>query len=691
MSENGKDTDQRSFADQLITQKVRALYLQAPVSNLTVLAIAVLFFLLLNGRLDAGLLGAWTLLMIAAASGRLLLLFWYRMAESERSDRFWLQMYTVGSLLVGISWGLIQLLLQDLSDVVVVVALLMLLFGVLSSAVAVLAAHMPAFIGYTFPQVAMLAWALLAQDDPTMPALATALFFYIIMLTIFARNTNQQFAKAQRLGSENELLVEQLHIQNVQREDIITQRTIALENTNARLEREIGEREQAEEALHKQQKSLQQMAHHDALTGLPNRLLLADRLAQSIAKSDRNPTLHAVLFIDLDHFKQINDSLGHSVGDELLKAVSSRLLSCVRKEDTVARLGGDEFILLAENLEDADAIRKLAEKILASFNTPFEVGRRSLSVAASIGISIHPTDGDDTESLLRNADSAMYSAKNDGRNAYRFYSREMTELAIRRMAIETELHQALGEGQLELYYQPQISLDSGAVLGAEALLRWNHPSRGLLMPAEFIPIAEESTLINRLGIWVLHQACRQMRKWHDAGVSDFRLGINLSGRELWNNALLDKVDDALRQSGCAAELLELEITESFLVQQPEQTRQLLQELRNRGVSVAVDDFGTGYSSLSYLKQYPVSKLKIDQSFVRDIPVDIDDQAIVRAVIALGRSLDLTVIAEGVETETQAEFLKREGCHQAQGYLYAKPMPATQFEEFMGLLEKGANV
>ncbi|MFK7830773.1 MAG: putative bifunctional diguanylate cyclase/phosphodiesterase [Congregibacter sp.] len=612
---------------------------------------------------------------------RLLLWVLRRQNEDARSPTFWLHSYTAATICVGASWGALQPLLSDLTDIVVLAAVLMLVFGVLSSAVPILAAYLPAFFGYTLPQVAFFAMTLL-REGPTFASLIFALLLYLFMLSMFAVAANRKFAESHLLILENQDLVEQLNLENTRREEIIQQRTTSLENTNMALEREIREREQAEDALRTQQRWLKRMAHHDALTGLPNRLLLSDRLSQSIARAQRNPALQAVVFMDLDHFKQINDSLGHSTGDELLKAVAARLLECVRKEDTVARLGGDEFILLIEQLHDIEDVRRLAEKVLNAFVESFDIDGRSFSVGASMGISLYPNDGTDPESLLRNADAAMYQAKADGRSAYRFYSAEMTVQAHNRVTLGAELNDALEEGQLELYYQPLLSLPDEKLVGAEALIRWNHPVDGLVLPEAFISVAEESVLINRIGLWVLRQGCHQLKAWQDAGFMDLRLSINLSGREIWNNPLLENVDEVLRTTGCAPEMLELEITEGFLVQQPEQARRLMDELRVRGISVTLDDFGTGYSSLSYLKQYPISKLKIDRTFVRDIPTDADDQSIVRAIIAMGHSLDLAIIGEGVETPVQAEFLKKEGCDQVQGFLYAAPMPLADFEVYL---------
>lgn len=442
--------------------------------------------------------------------------------------------------------------------------------------------------------------------------------------------------------------------------------------------RDITEQKKTEETLRQQERSLRHLAHHDPLTGLPNRLLFIDRLTQSIEKAHRMNTGLAVLFIDLDHFKEINDSLGHSIGDQLLKAVSLRLQGSVRKEDTVARLGGDEFTIIIEQLHDAMAASLLAEKILEAFWAPLQIQSQDLSITASIGISLYPADGKDTETLLRNADAAMYQAKYEGRNAFRFYSVDMTERALARIAMEFALRGALRERQFILHFQPQVDFPSGRLFGVEALIRWNNPHEGMLLPERFIPVAEDSGQIVQIGAWVLEEVCRVIRRWEGAGMTGITVAINLSGRQMLNSDLTQTVRNALARTGCAAGSLELEVTEGFLIHQPDKTKLILQDLRDMGIKIAVDDFGTGYSSLSYLKQFPISKLKIDYTFIRHIPVDPSDKAISTAIIALGKALGLTVIAEGVENQEQADFLRSQGCDQAQGHLYGSPMTEEAF-------------
>ena len=434
--------------------------------------------------------------------------------------------------------------------------------------------------------------------------------------------------------------------------------------------------------LKQSQSQLEYLAHHDPLTGLPNRLLFTARLEYALQRAERNDAQGAVLFLDLDRFKHVNDSLGHNTGDELLRQVSGRLGLAVRREDTVARLGGDEFTVLVENLRDGDGAAILADKLIHALVDPFEVEDRKLFIGVSIGISVYPKDGRTVDQLLRNADAAMYRAKEEGRNTYRFYTEEMTALALEHIELQSQLRHAIESGQLVLHYQPQVDINDGRLIGLEALVRWEHPEQGLMPPLRFIPMAEDTGLILPLGEWVLRAACFQGRDWLDSGIDFGRVSVNVAGKQLQRGDLLAVVRGALEDSGLPPERLELEITESFVMKEAERAIGLLRAIRALGVKLAIDDFGTGYSSLAYLKLLPFDKLKIDKSFVRDLAHDENDAAIARAVIALGHSLQFTVIAEGVETEAQRECLLRDGCDEAQGYLFGRPMPAGQIENYM---------
>lgn len=434
------------------------------------------------------------------------------------------------------------------------------------------------------------------------------------------------------------------------------------------------------------QKQLDHLAHHDALTDLPNRLLLSERLEQAIRHAERHGTQLALIFLDLDHFKHINDSLGHSAGDQLLQAVATNLVQVVREDDTVSRLGGDEFVLLLEDIGKPESAAIAAQKLMAAFARPFILVNQEVRVTASLGISLYPRDGEDPDTLLRNADAAMYRAKEQGRDNYQFYTEELTRNAFERVLLENSLRLALEQDELRLVFQPQLNLQNKQIIGVEALLRWQHPQLGLVPPARFIPIAEECGLIHPIGDWVLHSACRQAREWLDRNIDIGRMAINIAGPQLQRGRLADRVRNALAETGLPASRLELEITEGFIMQQARSAVDQLHELRELGVTLAIDDFGTGYSSLSYLKALPIHKLKIDRSFIHDIPDDPNDMAIANAVIALGKALQLAVIAEGVESEEQAAFLQRAGCGEAQGYLFGRPMEAQALVLLMSEME-----
>jgi diguanylate cyclase (GGDEF)-like protein/PAS domain S-box-containing protein len=427
------------------------------------------------------------------------------------------------------------------------------------------------------------------------------------------------------------------------------------------------------------------LAQHDGLTDLPNRMLLMDRVNQAIARARRNGTRAAVMYLDLDGFKRINDSLGHAVGDKVLQSIATRLLSCVRSSDTVSRMGGDEFVVLLSEISHAADASITARKILAALTSAHIVDEANLHITASIGLSTYPDDGEDADTLFKKADAAMYQAKETGRNNYRFYTTEMNVRAIERQAIEAELCLALERNEFELHYQPKISLETGEITGVEALLRWAHPERGLLPPAQFIPIAEDCGLILPIGRWVLREACRQVTDWRDAGLQVAAVSVNVSALEFRSGDFIEGLRAILKETRLDPSYLELELTETVLMQRAESTTTVLRALKSIGVRLAVDDFGTGYSSLSYLKKFPIDSLKIDRSFVRDITADTDDATIVSAVITMAKSLRKRVIAEGVETEDQINLLRSCGCDEAQGFYFSRPMAG---EHFARLLEMG---
>jgi diguanylate cyclase (GGDEF)-like protein/PAS domain S-box-containing protein len=445
---------------------------------------------------------------------------------------------------------------------------------------------------------------------------------------------------------------------------------------------DISARAEAANATREMALQMTESAEHDFLTGLPNRMLLNDRISQAIASAPRKTKHLAVLFLDLDGFKHINDSLGHSTGDRLLQSVAGRLVECVRASDTVSRQGGDEFVvLLSEGAHWVDAAI-VARRMLKSVAESHFIDQRDLHITTSIGVSVYPDDGKDAEALVKNADTAMYQAKENGRQGYQFFTPAMNVRAVERQSIEEGLRSALERQEFVLHYQPQIDLRTGAIIGAEALIRWMHPTRGLVSPAPFIPIAEDSGLILAIDNWVIRQACEQARAWLDAGLPAVTMAVNVSAMELRDENFADRLFAALGETGLDPRSLEVELTESVLMKHPEPTVSILQTLRGGGVKVAVDDFGTGYSSLSYLGKFAVDALKIDQSFVGQITPTGDGPNLVAAVIGMARSLKLRVVAEGVETPEQLAFLQAQQCDGAQGFYFSRPLVPHQFAEML---------
>lgn len=460
---------------------------------------------------------------------------------------------------------------------------------------------------------------------------------------------------------------------------------IRLQQANAHLVIATIEAHKLAEQVQVAKAELNHLAHHDALTDLPNRTLLNDRLAQAIALAHRQGRQLAVMFLDLDQFKHINDSLGHAVGDQLLQSVAQRLAGCVRQSDTVSRQGGDEFLLLLPFIEHAEDVALSAQKMLAAFALPHRIDRHDLHIGVSIGISIYPENGRDAETLIKNADTAMYHAKESGRNNYQFFEQSMNARAVERHAIEAGLRRALERQEFVLHYQPKINLDNGAIVGAEALIRWQHPERGLLLPANFISIAEDCGLIVPIGRWVLREACLQARAWQDAGLPPITIAVNTSALEFRAKVFLENIRTTLEDTRLEPRYLELELTESVLMRDAESTDSVLCSLADLGLKLAIDDFGTGYSSLSYLRQFPIDTLKIDQSFVNQITSNPDDASLVSAMISMGKNLKQRIIAEGVETHDQLAFLQTQGCDEGQGFYFSRPVTA---EELVKLLRTG---
>jgi len=448
---------------------------------------------------------------------------------------------------------------------------------------------------------------------------------------------------------------------------------------------DLREIKEAEAKLLEKDQRLKHLIHHDVLTNLPNRALFYDRLEQSLQKAARHGQRVALLFLDLDRFKNVNDSLGHDIGDQLLREVASRLNGCVRASDTLARFGGDEFVVIIDPVQTLRGVTVVAEKILSNLPRVLEIQGMELFITPSIGISLFPSDGQDVEGMVRCAEVAMYRAKEEGRNNFQFYMPEMTSRSREMLVLEAGLRKALQNKELLLHYQPQVDLHDGRIVGLEALVRWLHPQRGLIAPGQFIPLAEQTGLITELGEWVLREACRQVSVWQKQLGRTLSVAVNISARQFRHLGLLESLAVILEESGLPPETLELEITESIIMEDLEQAITIMHQINQMGVNIAIDDFGTGYSSLSYLKRFPIGRLKIDRSFVHDVVEDSNDAEIASSVIALAQNMHLEVVAEGVETEAQREFLLGKGCRLAQGFLFSKPQPP---ETVLELLHKG---
>lgn len=454
---------------------------------------------------------------------------------------------------------------------------------------------------------------------------------------------------------------------------------------NSMLEQiQVRERELSTELKQRKaaEQKLNQLAYYDHVTKLSNRHYFKEQIEIIIKRALSNQTLFGLMFLDLDDFKIVNDTLGHHVGDELLREVAQRLVASLGEKDIICRIGGDEFGIILEDIKDQSQAEDMAKRIVERLSGPMHFDGREVYIGVSIGISLCPNDGTDMTSLLRKADTAMYYAKEQGKNHHRIYQPELEIKAIKRFTIENHLRRAIELREFEIYYQPQIDLSSGRTIGVEALLRWHHTEMGEITPLEFIPVAEETGLIIPIGEWVLATACNQLKAWLNLGIADIKLGINLSGRQLKQDNIVQRILYHVNQSGIPPELLDIELTESTLMDHSESTVEKLLELRAAGIHLSIDDFGTGYSSMNYLKRFPINTLKIDRSFISDIPTDSNDGAIINAIIAMGKSLKLNVIAEGVETEYQRQFLSKNGCQQTQGFLHSRPINATELQSFI---------
>jgi diguanylate cyclase (GGDEF)-like protein len=676
-----------SKIDSLSTKELFKTALSANTSVIAGVAIVGVFFYQEAGER----LTFWIVSMTLLACSRMLVARYYAIDQQDNFKHFsqkrWRDIYIATSLLTGTAWGTLIFYLSPESSPIMISMLYIILAAVMAGSITVLTVIFPAFFAYVTPIFLSILMLSISMPTKQFIYISIASVIYYIFIISAGRLVHKRFTESFTLHVENDELISKLHDQIIQKqlaqqelieyqqqlEETVELRTRELSETNETLIDEINERRRIES-------NLKHIAHHDALTNLPNRLLLDARLNHAIERAKRSNLHVAVIFIDLDHFKNINDSLGHDVGDQLLISISTRLLNCVREGDTVARLGGDEFIIIIEQVHDVADLDALLKKIMKVTSQTVSVNDHDLSTSASIGVSIFPDDGSNAEQLMRNADAAMYHVKENGRHKYHFYTRDLTATAYDQIILETDLKRAIAADQILVYYQPQISLKTKKVTGVEALVRWNHPDLGILSPAQFLPVAETIGLMAKIGEFVLTTACQQIVKWKQMDLPIETVAVNIADDQIHHDNLVEKIKLILQRTNCDTSWLELEITEDFIIKKTNKAISTLEQLRKLGISLAIDDFGTGYSSLSYLKQLPINKLKIDRSFVGDINNDMEDATLVQAIISMGKSLNLELVAEGVELGSHELFLSAHGCEYAQGFYYSKPLPAEEIEK-----------
>ncbi len=673
----------------LIAEQVKLLAQNAPLAYGVALLNGLVLAFVQREEIAANAIIGWLFALLLVTAARSLLLYRYlRSGSAPSSSWFWLRVHQAGAAVSGLVWGASAFLLFPADSSAHQLFVAFMLAGMSAGGVGVLAVRLEVAMAFLLPTLLPLAAQFIRQQGELPTVMAAMTIVFLLGMTFVALNLHRATTRSLRLHLDKESLLRRIEAEKAETDQV-----------NARLRSEVEERRRAEEALREARDNLElrvqertaalereiverkayaarlkHLAHFDSLTGLASRVVLNDRLHHAIVRARRQVGQLAVLFVDLDRFKMINDSLGHSAGDILLKFVAERLRECVREGDTVARLGGDEFVIVIEDLGSADDALVVARKILQALQRPFRIEDQEFVVTGTVGVSLYPGNGEDAETLMKNANTALHRAKELGRNDLRFYAVDMNYRAGERLALENGLRHALTNGELLLWYQPLVRLSDGMVVGFEALLRWHSPRLGLVSPAAFIPLAEESGLIVTIGAWVLASACAEARRWEVPGEFSPRVAVNLSTRQFMETGLTDLVARTLKESGLEAGRLELEITESQLMKDVHGAIETLEGLKDLGVKIAVDDFGTGYSSLNYLKRFPIDRLKIDQSFVQDVVNDPDDAAITRAIVTLAHSLNLEVVAEGVETNEQIAFLRERKCDEVQGFLLGRPLP-----------------
>ncbi len=693
VTEQDPDSNCLSAARDLYAEQIAMLYQSAPIAMAATLINGAVLGYVLGSQVGYLAASTWFACLFTVTAARGALYRAYR-RSSQVADhaRKWHLRYLYGALAAGTIWGSCTLVLFPSASVPHQVFIAFMLAGMTAGAVTVLSSRIDVAMAFLIPSLAPLSARFLLGPDNLSFVMGMVTLLYLVGVSLVARNLYGATKRILKLHLDKEILVKRLEAEK-QETDQLNEKLVneirdrkraeaALVETRDTLEIRVQERTTDLENEISERKAysarLQYLAHHDNLTGLANRTLLLDRLRQAIARAERSGQSLSLMFVDLDRFKILNDSLGHAAGDALLKEVASRLQGCIRRGDTAARLGGDEFVILLEQLHGERDASATARKLLKTLERPINIEGQEFFVTGSIGVSLYPADGQNPDALLRSANAAMHRSKESGRNALRFYSTEMDARADERLSLERDLRHALENNELLLFYQPQISVFDGSIIGAEALLRWQHPRLGMIPPAKFIPVAEECGLIVSIGGWALQTACTEYLGWLKFGVPAIRLTVNLSPRQFMEAGFSELVARTLEMVAFEPSQLELEITENMLMTDVRKAAETLTKLKSIGVKFAVDDFGTGYSSLNYLKRFQLDSLKIDRSFILQLPDDPNDVAIARAIITLGRSLNLQVIAEGVENLAQLNFLKEHQCDAIQGYLFAAPEPSHKF-------------
>jgi len=666
--------------------QIKLIYSHLPSSQAAAVANGIVLASVLSSVLQTEALMGWLAALVLVSGARTYLgVLFRRVSPSDSGVFVWRTYFLVGVVASGLTWGSTALLLYAPSSFVHQVFLAFVLGGMVVGAIAALTPLFLAFVLFATCALLPMIARYLVVGEYIYDAMAATGVVFLLAVLVIGRRVHDTIAESLKLRSENRELIVHLtntaeHVASLNSDLIATQNTLRC--ANEALESRVAERTAAlQDANRRKDEFLAQLeyrASHDALTGLLNRSALHDALSRLIAHANRTDEPLVVLYLDLDRFKVVNDSLGHASGDKLLMCVADRLKACVRQSDVVARLGGDEFAVVLADTAHVMSAASVAQKILRAVEQPVTFPAHEVVTSASIGACVYPDDGLDADSLLKNADIAMYRAKQKGRACVCFYTEDLNRMANERLSLETALRHAMPREEFELHYQPRVNLRSQRITSVEALVRWRPTHDDLIAPSRFIPLAEETGLIVPLGLWVLRTACMQMRAWKEAGYG-IRVAVNLSARQLREPDFAETLSGILVECGLEARYLELEITESVAMHDPEEMRQLLEGLRGLGVSIAIDDFGTGQSSLAYLKRFHIDYLKIDRSFVHGINVDATDESIVRSIIALGKNLNLIVIAEGVESEGQRAFLEAEACDEMQGFLYCRPKPPQELQ------------